>query len=68
MIKGADTDRWVTISGVVVPLNRECSALAAEIGGVNILTEVVDPIVREILKVKNIESCIVDCVGKLWCA
>ena len=68
VIKGSEADRWVTISEVAVPLKGECSALAAEIVVVKKLTEVVDQIVMEDLTVKNIESCIVDCVGKLWCA
>ena len=42
LIKGADTDGWVTTSEIAVPnhLKKERSALAAAIVGVNILTEV----------------------------
>ena len=51
MIKGADTDGWVTITEIAVPLEKERSALAAAIVGVNILTEVVDLIARDSLTV-----------------
>ena len=64
VIKGADTDRWVTIREIVVTRKKECGALAAEIIAVSTLTDVVDLIVRGNLTV-NIYRCICGCVPKL---
>ena len=65
VIKGSDTDRWVTIREIAVPRKKGCGALAVEIIVVSILTDVVDLIVRGNLTVKNIERCICDGVLKL---
>ena len=58
MTKGAVEDSWIRFSEIAVALEEECSALAGETCGMNIVTEVVDLLLREDVTLTNIELCI----------
>ena len=47
-IKGVDRDSWVTISKIAVLL-KACTAMAAEVMGVCVLTEILDLVFNDVL-------------------
>ena len=63
VIKGVDRDRWVTISGIAVPL-KVGTAVAAEVMGVCVLTEILDLVFNKCLCVQNINRCIEQILDK----
>ena len=56
VIKAVDRKNWITISNIAVPL-RACTAMAAEITGVSVLTEVLDLLLDEKFNWENINEC-----------
>ena len=58
VIKGVNGERWVTISGIAVPL-KVGTAMAAEVTSVCVLTEILDDLVfNKCLCIQNINRCI----------
>ena len=57
VIKGADRDKWVTISKVAVPL-RVGTAMAAEVLGVCVLKEIFDLVFHKCLNIQNMNRYI----------
>ena len=57
VIKGVDKDRWVTISRIAVPL-KAGAAMAAEVTGVWVLTEILDLVFTKCLGVQIINRCL----------
>ena len=56
VIKGVDRDRWVTIIKIAVPL-KAGTAMAAEVKGVCVLTEILDLVFNKCLCVQSINRC-----------
>ena len=63
VIKGADGDRWITVSKILVPLGV-CSALSAEVSEACILANVLDLIFRRNFCIENIDLCIDDIIRR----
>ena len=57
VIKGVDRGRWVTISKIAVPL-KVGTAMAAEVAGVCVLTEILDLVFNNSLCVQKINRCL----------
>ena len=57
MIRAFDNKNWITISKIVVPL-KACTAMAAELTGVNVFAEVLDLLFDKMFKWENVNECI----------
>ena len=57
VMRAFDRKNWITISKIVVPL-KVCTAIAAELTGVNVLAEVLDLLLDKMFKWENVNECI----------
>ena len=65
VIYGVDSDRWVTIRKIVVPL-KVGTAVAAEVRGVCVLTEILEPMFNNCLRIQKFHRCIEKVLDEQW--
>ena len=57
VIKGVDWDTWITIIKIAEPL-RKCTAMAAAVVGVSVLSGILDLVLVKNIGVKAVSECI----------